>query len=233
MGWWVAVAQGTTAATAWVTTGTRQQVKDVLDIEKSRRIILSSAPAWQTRGLTPEEKAEVRDRWRLEVLRLRDAAELIDTIDTLAACGIARDLGERGWAREWPPIPSEARALGGRWPGSRNGGFPEGIPLRLPSDLADQVLAACWHTSAISIRKIRQWREKYPGLVPPAAAPDPEALRELPDPLAEYERLAANVTTVGAVYRSGIKRGIEAAQMLSAARYPDLRNELGVATEPS
>ncbi|MET9779300.1 hypothetical protein ABZ023_34515 [Streptomyces sp. NPDC006367] len=183
--------------------------------------------------MTREEKAEVRNRWRLEVLRLRGAAELLDTVDTLAACGIEQELEERGWSRTWPAIPSEARALGGRWPGSRNGGFPESIPLRLPSGLADQVLAACWHTSVTSIRKIRQWREKYPGLVPPAAAPDPEALSALPDPLAEYERLAANVTTVGAVYRSGIKRGIQAAQMLSAARYPALGNEAEAAMEPS
>lgn len=227
------MAQGSTAVTAWVTAGTRQQVKDVLDVEKSRRVILSSAPAWQTRRLTREEAAEVRHRWRLEVLRLREAAELIDTIDTLAACGIKQELGERGWSREWPAIPSEARALGGRWPGSRNGGFPESIPLRLTSDLADQVLAACWHTSITSIQKIRQWREKYPDLVPPAAAPGPKALLELPDPLAEYEQLAANVTTVGDIYRSGIKRGIQAARALSAARYPVLGNEAVVATEPS
>lgn len=227
------MAQGTTAATAWVAAGTRQQVKDVLDVEKSRRIILSSAPAWQTRGLTREERAEVRDRWRLEVLRLREAAQLLDTIDTLAACGIAQELRERGWSRTWPAIPSEARALGGRWPGSRNGGFPESIPLRLPSGLADQVLAACWHTSVTSIRKIRQWREKYPDLVPPAAAPDPQTLSELPDPLAEYEHLAANVTTVGAIYRSGIKRGIQAAQALPAAHPPALGNEAEAATEPS
>ncbi|MFE0369504.1 hypothetical protein [Streptomyces tendae] len=215
------MTQGTAAATAWVVAGTRQRMKDALDVEKRRRIILSSGSEWQTRGLSREGAAAVRDRWRLEVERLRGSAELIDTIDTLAACGIKQELQERHWAREWPAVPSEARSLGGRWPGSRTGGFPESIPLRLPSDLAEKVLAACWHTSVDSIRKIRKWRDKYPGLVPPAVAPGPEEMSRLPDPLAEYERLAAKVTTVGDVYRSGIERGIEAAQLLSAARSPE------------
>jgi hypothetical protein len=193
-------------------------MKAVLDHEKSRRIILSSAPAWQTRGRSRQEAADLRDRWRLEVLRLRGACELLDTIDTLASCGIEQDLRQRGWSRTWPPVPSEARALGGRWPGSRTGGFKESIPLRLPSDLAEQVLAACWHTSADSVRAIRTWRDTYPGLVPPAVAPRPDELPELPEPLAEYERLAAKVTTVGDVYRSGIDRGITTAQSLSSAR---------------
>jgi hypothetical protein len=196
-------------------------MNDALGVEKSRRIILSSGSDWQTRGLSREGAAAVRDRWRLEVHRLRGSAELLDTIDTLAACGIGLDLEERGWSRDWPAVPSEARALGGRWPGSRTGGFKESIPLRLPSDLAERVLAACWHTSVKSIRKIRKWRDTYPGLVPPAAAPSAEELSTLPDPLAEYERLAAQVTTVGDIYRSGIERGITAAQLLSATRYPE------------
>ncbi|MER0485114.1 hypothetical protein ABR737_43490 [Streptomyces sp. Edi2] len=34
-------------------------------------------------------------------------------------------------------------------------------------------------------------------------------------PLAEYERLAAQVTTTGAIYRAGLTRGIAAAQSLA------------------
>lgn len=170
----------------------------------------------------------MRDRWRLEVERLRGSAQLLDTIDTLAACGINQELAERGWGREtkqWPEVPSEARSLGGRWPGSRTGGFPESIPLRLPSELAEQVLAACWHTSVESIRKIRKWRDRYPGLVPPAAAPTEGELEGLPDPLAEYEQFAAGVTTVGVVYRAGIRRGVAAAELLTATRFPKLDAE--------
>ncbi|MFJ6753247.1 hypothetical protein ACIQNI_34505 [Streptomyces sp. NPDC091266] len=194
-----------------------------VDMEKRRRLIVSSHSSWQTRGLSREDAAAVRDRWRLEVERLRGSAQLLDTIDALAACGIGQELAERGWdkaAKEWPEVPSEARSLGGRWPGSRTGGFPESIPLRLPSELAEQVLAACWHTSVESIRKIRKWRDMYPDLVPSAAAPSADELEGLPDPLAEYEQLAAKVTTVGVIYRAGIRRGIAAAELLAATRFP-------------
>lgn len=216
------MAQGTTAATAWVVAGTRARMTDALEMEKRRRIILSSHSSWQTRGLSREGAAAVRDRWRLEVERLRGTAQLLDTIDTLTASGIGRELEERGWSKEWPAVPSEARALGGRWPGSRTGGFPESVPMRLPSELAEQVLAACWHTSAESIRKIRRWRDLYPDMVPPASAPAADELDGLPDPLAEYERLAAKVTTVGVIYRAGIKRGIKAAELLTATHFPNL-----------
>ncbi|MFG2210983.1 hypothetical protein [Streptomyces sp. NPDC048638] len=198
---------------------------DALEMEKRRRIIMSAQERWQTRGLSREGAAAVRDRWRLEVERLRGSAELIDTIDTLTACGISLELAERGWSKEWPPVPSEARALGGRWPGSRKGGFPESVPMRLPSGLAEKVLAACWHSSVASIRKIRKWRDEHPDIVPPAAAPAANKLRDLPDPLAEYERLAAQVTTVGVIYRAGIARGIEAAEELTAKLFPDLDAE--------
>ncbi|WP_159047826.1 hypothetical protein [Streptomyces sp. WM6378] len=194
---------------------------DAVEMEKRRRIILSAEDRWQTRGLSREGAAAVRDRWRREIHRLRGEAQLLDTIDTLAACGIGQELGERGWSKDWPAVPSEARALGGRWPGSRTGGYPESIPLRLPSDLAERVLAACWHTSVESIRKIRKWRDTYPDVVPVAAAPAAAELAGLPDPLAEYERLAAQVTTVGVVYRAGITRGIKAAEALAAAHAPD------------
>ncbi len=205
---------GTTAATAWVPPGTRQRMTDVLEQEKRRRRILSSADEWQCHGLSRSAAADVRVRWRREVCRLREGGELLDTVDVLATHGIKAELGARGWDGVWPEVPEEARSLGGRWPGSRDGGYPESIPLRLPSELADRVLAACWHTSAESIRGLRDWRDEHPDIEVPRQVPGRPG--EWTGPLAEYERLAASVTTVGEIYRAGLRRGLRHASDLTA-----------------
>jgi hypothetical protein len=199
----------TKPATAWVEFGTRERMTSALDREKSRRIMLSSEQRWRIQGLSRDQALEVRQRWREHVDQLREAGKLLDVVDVLAAYGIRRELTRRGWNHDWPEVPVEAR-ISNRWPGSHDGGYPESIPLRLPGDLADRVLSACWHTSSEAIRGIREWSAEL-GI--PVPRRPPSTVGE--DALAEYERLAAQVTTVGDIYRAGLKHGIGTAESLS------------------
>ncbi|QLH23603.1 hypothetical protein [Streptomyces sp. Rer75] len=129
----------------------------------------------------------------------------MDSIDALAAVGVREELQARGWDRRWPACPEEARSLG-RWPGSRDGGFPEQLPLRLPARLERQARAACWYTSAEAIDALRDWRAQYPH-VKPSRRWAPAGLESA---LEEYDQLASLVTTTGEIWRAGIEHGMNA-----------------------
>ncbi|MER5809930.1 hypothetical protein ABT143_17375 [Streptomyces sp. NPDC002033] len=175
------------------------------------RLKLQGDERWNVQGLRRQEAAEVRAAWRREHERLRKAGELLDTVDVLAAHGIELELRDRGWwDRRWPAVPDEAMDPG-RWPGSRDGGYPKQVPLRLPQPLARKTYAACWHSSCKAIVELRKWRDQHPGIVPSRVRSRPGAQQTA---LEEYERLAAQVTTVGDVYRGGLLRGIGAAEAL-------------------
>jgi hypothetical protein len=92
-----------------------------------------------------------------------------------------------------------ATTAAGRWPGSRDGGWPEKIVARLPADLVAQVHAACWHTSKHAIEALRRWRDTHPAVV--LARED----------LTVYEDLAAQVTTTGRVWRAAVDRALPVA----------------------
>ncbi|MFJ3182582.1 hypothetical protein ACIPJN_29905 [Streptomyces sp. NPDC086796] len=207
-------ATGVSPVTAWVCEGTRQRLTHALEDQKTRKLMLSAADRWQTYDLSRNEAAQVRAAWQAEVARMRQHGELLDVIDALVVFGISEELEDRGWAqRRFRRAPAEAR-LPGRWPGSRDGGYKETVQMRLPSTLAAKVLDACWGTSAPYITRLRDWRDRNPGIVVPRGPLDDSD--ELTGPLAEYERLASHVTTVGDVYRAGIDRGIGAAESLSS-----------------
>ncbi|NXY94442.1 hypothetical protein HYE82_08555 [Streptomyces sp. BR123] len=189
----------------------RERLDAVLKEQKAYRSELADDERWSVRGLSRQEASEVRAAWRREQERLRKAGKLLDTIDVLAIHGIELELRDRGWwNRRWPAVPDEAM-YPGRWLGSRDGGFPKQVGLRLPQLLARKVYAACWHTSYKSIVALREWREQHPDIVPGRRRREPGD-REIA--LEEYERLAAQVTTVGDVYRGGLVRGIRAAEAL-------------------
>jgi hypothetical protein len=149
---------------------------------------------------------------------LRETGELTDTLDALVAFGVRAELAARGWDRQWPPLPAQAKNPG-RWPGTRDGGWPERVTVRLPAPLVNQVLSACWHTSADAIGKLRDWRDEHPDMLPtkPFRYPEDDAA------LAEYEALAAQVTPAGHIWRAAVQRGIAAA--------PVIRERLAVAVE--
>ncbi|WP_052438347.1 hypothetical protein [Streptacidiphilus jiangxiensis] len=71
---------------------------------------------------------------------------------------VRAELSAHGWDRNWPAAPAEAM-LPGRWPGSRDRGSPEKVPVRLPTRLIEQVRSAYWHTSAEAIGLLRNWHD--------------------------------------------------------------------------
>ncbi len=205
---------GTITVTARVAFGTKETLrgfKPLFKAERERAKKLARAPEWSIAGLSGREAAARRTQWAMFKEHLRESGELVDTLDVLVACGVRAELTERGWDRKWPPLPAQA-LLPGRWPGSRDGAWPEGVTVRLPSGLVNTVRSACWHTSEEAIGQLRDWRDKYPDALP--NRPFRSARED--QALAEYERLAAQVTTVGAIWRAGVSRGIASEPTIQA-----------------
>jgi hypothetical protein len=201
---WEAVVvsgEGTTLMTVKVALGTRVRLREVVERHCEVRRALASGARWDAAGLSRGEAAVVRAELRAEVARLRDAGELLDTVDAIAVYGVRREVAARGWCRVWPDVGHEVAGVG-RWPGTRDGGYPEAVSFRLPAGLAWQVRAGCWSVSAEAVAGLRDWRDRYPGVV----RRRPERGGEVA--LAEYERLADQVVTVGDVLRAGLRRGL-------------------------
>ncbi|MFH8804940.1 hypothetical protein ACH4F6_36190 [Streptomyces sp. NPDC017936] len=201
---WEAVVvsdEGTTLMTVKVALGTRVRVREVVERYRKVRRALTGSAEWDVAGLSRGEAAVVRAELRAEVVRLREAGELLDTVDAIAAYGVRREVEARGWRRVWPDEGHEVAGVG-RWPGARDGGYPEAVSFRLPAGLAWQVRAGCWSVSAEAVAGLRDWRDRYPGVV----RRRPERGGEVA--LAEYERLADQIVTVGDVLRAGLRWGL-------------------------
>lgn len=194
--------QGTTPVTAQVVFGTKKQLADMRPLfmaEQARARALSASPQWAGDGPPGPEAAAKRAMYPAH---LREAGELADTLDVLVASGVRAELAPRGWERAWPPLPAQAQNPG-RWPGTRDGGWPE----RLPAALVNQVLSVRWHTSEDAIGKLRDWRDEHPDILPtrPFRYPQEDAA------LAECELLAAQVTPDGHIWWAAVqRRGIAA-----------------------
>jgi len=196
------------SVTARVPFGTRDALKALKPLykaEQRRARQLALMEPWDARGLPGREAVERRAAWYAHRAELREDGQLLDTLDAVVMLEVRAELRGRGWDRPWPALPAEA-LVPGRWPGSRDGGYPEKIPVRLPAELAARVRAACWHTSAEAIGQLRDWRDRYPDALPTRAFRDDHEDQAL----AEYEALAAIVTTTGAVWRAAIGRLVEA-----------------------
>ncbi|MEV6680728.1 hypothetical protein AB0N09_28260 [Streptomyces erythrochromogenes] len=175
----------------------------------------------------------MRAAWRGEVQRLRASGELLDVRDALVTYGVREELRVRGWDRQWDPAPEEAWDQG-RWPGSRDsgpGGYPERLSARLDANLVAQAVAACWWTSLPAITALRAWRDANPGLTPRRYVLDEKGLARLVGPLAEYEMLARQVTTTGAIWRAGVTRGL--AQATSSSTSPQAPEQRAAVPEQS
>jgi hypothetical protein len=204
---WAMTEAGTISITPRVAHGTKERLKELKPLfraERRRAGELRGEERWSTVGLNGREAAARRAEWLEYRARLRREGELVDTLDVLVALGVREELGARGWDVDWPPLPAEA-LLPGRWPGSRDGGWPEKVPLRLPAGLVTTVWAACWHTSVGAIAELRDWRDRHPDALPTRAF---RSERE-DQALADYERLARQVTTAGEIWRAGIRRALD------------------------
>jgi len=192
------------------------ELKALFAAERERARKLKRGSRWSVKDLPSREAAARRAEWEIHKAKLQEHGQLVDTRDVLVAYGVRLELKRRGWGRKtWPPLPREA-LTGGRWPGSRDVNCPDQIPVRLPSDLVLRVRSACWHTSAPAIALLRDWRDAHPSALPW------EGFRsdEEHEALAEYEHLAAEVTTAGEIWRAGLKLGLTHAATLPLPRQP-------------
>lgn len=206
--------EGATSITVRAPEGTNRRLKALRPAFTAEREQARQwrAEQWSTAGLTGREAAARRAQWAAHRERLRRAGTLLDTLSVAVAAGVRAELRDRGWwEANWPPLPNEA-LIPGRWPGSRDGEWPEKVPLRLPADLVDRTRRACWHTSAEAIGHLRDWRDRWNYPLPTRiwrSGIEEEALRE-------YEALAAEVTTTGEIWRDGLLRAVG----LLEARHP-------------
>ncbi|MGW3390478.1 hypothetical protein [Streptomyces cinereoruber] len=122
----------------------------------------------------------------------------------MAEVGIAAELAHRGWDHQWPRVP-EMGQFKGRWPGTveQGGVYRASVPIVLPEALARRVHAACWHTSALAIKALWEWNTE---------AAIVRRREEHIDSAVEYQRLVAEVTTVGDIGRAGLELGIDQAR---------------------
>ncbi|MFI7296879.1 hypothetical protein [Streptomyces sp. NPDC050121] len=154
------------------------------------------------KGLTPAQRDTLRAEQRQELDVLRSRGSLLDKRDRLIAFGLRQELQARGWHHswwtgvEWEEIPM------GLVPAAPVSTNPETLSLSLPAMLVEQVRSGCWFSSRESIRQLRQWRADDTAAVLQSREGPPQEV---------YRRLADGVTTTGEVYRSGIRRGLQAA----------------------
>ncbi len=198
--------------TARVPFGTKAQLKTLKPLFKAEQRwarVLSLSEPWDVRGLSGREAAERRTAWYAHRAELREDGQLLDCLGAVVMRELRAEVRARGWNRDWPPLPAEALRLG-RWPGSRDGGYPENIPVRLPAGLVLRVRCACWHTSAEAIGQLRDWRDRWPD------AQSTKAFRGNHEnqALAEFEELAAQVITTGEIWRSAFQRLVDTVPVL-------------------
>ncbi|MET9513447.1 hypothetical protein ABZX62_34235 [Streptomyces flavidovirens] len=204
------VLLGTVPVTARASVGTKDllvQLRPVLRAERDRARALAQQEPWSTDGLSRREAAARRTRWEEHKAQLRRQGALFDSLDALVAGGLYQELESRGWNRQWPALPRQAR---GRLPGSPQGQWPEKIAIRLPADLVHTARSACWHACSKEINLLYDWRDRHPKALPTRASRsrcDAEAL-------AEYKQLASKVITTGQIWRAAIHRGVTSAKAI-------------------
>lgn len=198
--------EGTVPVTVRLPCGTRAGVRQVLDHERARRAAMAAPPGTGAGRQSRRRLVEARTAWREALALIRREGDLLDTLDALALFGVRCELRARGWDHRWPPCPPAARCPG-RWPGSREGGYPEQLSFRLPAAVVAQVRAACWYTSAAAITELLEWQDRHRLTVRKRRRPS----AELQQALDTYDRLADRVTTTGAIWRAGLRRGMETA----------------------
>ncbi|SDI46784.1 hypothetical protein SAMN05421505_1556 [Sinosporangium album] len=191
------MADATTPVQVRVPYGTRGRLTELLRIEKARRAEILAERFAVPADEPAAARARIRAAARAHVADLRRRGELTDTVDVAMRHAVQAELRERGWDHAWPPPPPTAPSSG-RWPGSRDAGYPEVIPIRLPVSLAERVQSACAHVSAPAITALRAWRDANPGKIHDSTAQ------------AEYDRLAAEVVTPGDVLRAAVARVLPA-----------------------
>ncbi|MFJ2884283.1 hypothetical protein [Streptomyces sp. NPDC087272] len=183
-------------------------------------------------GLRGPDATEARQRIRLRQAHLREVGTLRGTRDLVIAHEARQVL--RSWKLDGPfdPVPPKDAGARGRPAGSASSRYPRTpdgqsalsgrLAVRLPSDLADQILRSTYWHSAPAVEELREWQRKWgdgPVVVmreatrsgAPAdlagllAAMTPRATA---DAIAQRMQLQEQIITSGDVLRESLTRAI-------------------------
>lgn len=177
----------------WMPWGMRKRVSAFVETGREARKQFSA-------GRRPKSPMTLLERaqWRAETAKLlaaeRREGRILDTRGTVLEYGGRLELAERGWDEaEFPKVPDWV-GMSGRWPGSRDGAYPDQMVTRVDPELAEQVLRACWAHSGEAVLGVLAWREANPGVVYDVGE------------LELYDALTARITTPGDVWRAALSR---------------------------
>jgi len=176
--------------------------------------------------------SQARGRIRAEFRELRERGILAGTRDLVLAREVRAELKHRGMDRPYEPVPAEETGKPGRRVGAgprhyqRSGGeptpFTARMAVRLPAALGEQLVRACYWTSAPAVQALWEWQARWGDgptvilreaqrrnavtvldLLCAVLAPRPDA-----DSILERAKLQDQVVTTGDVIRAALKRAI-------------------------
>jgi hypothetical protein len=143
------------------------------------------------------ERAAVRAAAYAELEARQAAGELLGSVSALLRFHLVAELEARGWwGRSYDPVPDGAARVPGRRPGSPNRRYRASFGLLVPDELGEQVRRGAFWASAPAYATLRTWRDRY----------GPTGARPGRAELAERDRIAARVITVGDVLRAAADR---------------------------
>jgi hypothetical protein len=184
------------------------------------------------RYLRGEAAREARGRVRTEFARLRKTGKLAGTRDLVVAREVRAELKRRKMDGEYKPVPAADAGAPGRPLGSsprkqgRSADEPTRLSarlaVRLPADLGEQLVRACYWESEPAVKALREWQDLWgdgpevilreaarngaPGMLAlfaAALAPRPDA-----DTILEKAKLQDLIVTTGDIIRSAVKHAI-------------------------
>ncbi|MEV5440785.1 hypothetical protein AB0K80_33000 [Streptomyces sp. NPDC052682] len=184
------------------------------------------------RYLRGKAAREARSRVRAEFARLRKTGKLAGTRDLVLAREVRAELKRRKMNGPYEPVPVAEAGAPGRPVGSsprKHGRFADEptklsarLAVRLPADLGEQLVRACYWESEPAVKALREWQDRWgdgPEVImreaerqgaltvltmfAAALAPRPDA-----DSLLEKAKLQDMVVTTGDIIRSAVKRAI-------------------------
>lgn len=105
---------------------------------------------------------------RRERAQRRTAGELLGTQRHLLTFFVRRTLAERGWDKDYKPIPVGERGMPGRPVGrspqsdlAAGVGLTDRLYFELPDELGEQVRRAAYWESAEAVRALLAWADRY------------------------------------------------------------------------
>lgn len=198
------MAEALTGAVAAAREVEREWLKERRD-QVAQRVMAEDLPV--------ARRNELLDAVAVEFDQRRQAGELVGTRTAYMLPALRGLLDERGWtARRWRPVPRQRH---GRPWGTHDEVFDARVSLRLPPNVGELVVRACYWTSRPAVAQLQVWYDQH-GDHWRGQLHDPAAQWHGAGPshadLNERELLIAQVVTTGDVLREAISRALGMAE---------------------